>query len=75
MASNKGKKKTKKVTEENKISEVENVKIESKIEEKIEQKNEAETEKEVSEPKVRKVKKKNETRKIIRCFATCLDFR
>ena len=59
MASNKGKKKTKKVTEENKISEVENVKIESKIEEKIEQKNEAETEKEVSEPKVRKVKKKN----------------
>ena len=58
MASNKGKKKTKKVTEENKISEVENVKIESKIEEKIEQKNEAETEKEVSEPKVRKVKKK-----------------
>lgn len=59
MASNKGKKKTKKVTEENKINEVKNVKIESKIEEKIEQKNEAETEKEVSEPKVRKVKKKN----------------
>ena len=58
MASNKGKKKTKKVTEENKINEVKNVKIESKTEEKIEQKNEAETEKEVSEPKVRKVKKK-----------------
>ena len=58
MASNKGKKKTEKVTEENKDNKVKNVENESKTEEKIEKKDEAKTEKEVNEPKVRKVKKK-----------------